>query len=86
MCDTTPIPGQGTTYSYGRDDYGEYGSALEAETEFHVPEPLEFTPNIDLGQSPPARERTSKPKRGPNSGNQIRITGVVTRSRNPPKQ
>jgi hypothetical protein len=43
MSDTTPIPGQGTTYSYGRDDYGEYGSALQPETEFQVPEPLDFT-------------------------------------------
>ena len=48
MSDTTPIPGQGATYSYGRDDYGEYGSALQAETEFQIPEPLDFTPNSDL--------------------------------------
>ena len=51
MSDTTPIPGQGTTYSYGRDDYGEYGSALQPETEFQVPEPLDFTPNTSLEQS-----------------------------------
>lgn len=51
MRDTTPIPGQGTTYSYGRDDYGEYGSALQAETELQVPEPLDFTPNSSLEQS-----------------------------------
>lgn len=50
MYDTTPIPGQGMTYSYGHDDYGEYGSALEAETELQVPEPLDFTPNSDLEQ------------------------------------
>ena len=51
MSDTTPIPGQGTTYNYGRDDYGEYGSALHPETEFQVPEPLDFTPNSSLEQS-----------------------------------
>lgn len=52
MHDSTPIPGQGTTYSYGRDDYGEYGSALQAESELQVPEPLDFTPNSSLEQSP----------------------------------
>ena len=51
MSDTTPIPGRGTTYSYGRDDYGEYGSALQPETDFEIPEPLDFTPNSDLEQS-----------------------------------
>ena len=50
MHDITPIPGQGTTYSYGRDDYGEYGSALQAETELQVPEPLDFTLNSGLDQ------------------------------------
>ena len=51
MYDITPIPGQDTTYSYGRDDYGEYGSAFQAETELQVPEPLDFTPNRSLEQS-----------------------------------
>jgi hypothetical protein len=51
MHDITPIPGQDTTYSYGRDDYGEYGSALQPETELQVPEPLDFTPNSSLEQS-----------------------------------
>jgi hypothetical protein len=51
MSDTTPIPGQGTTYSYGLDDYGEYGSALQPETEFQVPEPLDYTSNSSLEQS-----------------------------------
>lgn len=53
MYDITPIPGQGATYSYGRDEYGEYGSALQPETEFQVPEPLDIAPS-DLKQSPPA--------------------------------
>ena len=51
MYDTTTIPVQGTTYSYGRDDYGEYGSALQPETDLQVPEPLDFTPNRSLEQS-----------------------------------
>lgn len=51
MGDTTTIPGQGTTYTYGRDDYGEYGSALQAETELQVAEPLDVTPNSSLEQS-----------------------------------
>ena len=51
MYDITLIPGQDTTYSYGRDDYGEYGSALQAELELQVPEPLDFTPNGSLEQS-----------------------------------
>ena len=50
MYDITLIPGQDTTYSYGRDNYGEYGSALQAETELRVPEPLDFTPNSSLEQ------------------------------------
>ncbi len=49
MYDITPIPGQSIT-SYGRDDYAEYGSALQAETEFQVPD-LDFTPNTSLEQS-----------------------------------
>lgn len=51
MHNITPIPGQGMTYSYGRDDYGEYGSALQSETELQAPEPLDFTPNSSLEQS-----------------------------------
>ncbi len=51
MDNTTPIPGQGATYSYGRDDYGEYGSALQAEADLQVPEPLDFTPNSSPQQS-----------------------------------
>jgi hypothetical protein len=50
MSDTTPIPGQGTTYSYGCDEYGEYGSALQAETELQIPEPLDFTPSLDQSE------------------------------------
>ena len=44
MSDTTEISGRQTTYTYGRDDFGEYGSLVQPESELHVAEPLELSP------------------------------------------
>jgi len=49
MSDITSIPGRNTNYTYGRDEYGEFGSLIEPESELHVPEP-------DLAPSSPFAE------------------------------
>jgi hypothetical protein len=44
------IPGTTGNYTYGRDDYGEFGSLVRPESDEAIPEPLDFQPNPALDQ------------------------------------
>lgn len=44
------IPGSPSDYTYGRDDYGEFGSLLRPESDDAIPEPLDLQPNPALAQ------------------------------------
>lgn len=44
------IPGSNGDYTYGRDNYGEFGSLVRPESDEAIPEPLEFQPNPALDQ------------------------------------
>ncbi len=44
------IPGTTGDYTYGRDNYGEFGSLVRPESDDAIPEPLDFQPNPALAQ------------------------------------
>jgi len=45
------IPGTNGDYTYGRDNYGEFGSLVRAESDDTIPEQLDFEPNHQLTES-----------------------------------
>jgi len=51
MSDITSIPSTTASYTYGRDEYGEFGSLVEPESELHVPEPLDLAPSSPFAES-----------------------------------
>jgi len=51
MSETQTIHGPHQTYSYGIDDYGEFGSLTRPEGDFAVPEPVELSPASPIAET-----------------------------------
>jgi hypothetical protein len=45
-----PVPGRRVTYTYGHDEFGEFGTLVAPESELQVAEPLDFTTNPPTNQ------------------------------------
>lgn len=41
MSEMNSIPSPGKNYTYGQDEFGEFGTVFDSEEEFEVPPPLE---------------------------------------------